>query len=132
MIFAVARTRAVPKLPTLALPDTLIVPLATNPVVVAVNLAVVFPATYNVMFALEVIDTLLLPFARGPIKLPELVLPVTVKLVKVPVLVMFGCAAVVNVPVNKVALKLPVAALNVRFAFAPCVKLPDVAFTNIG
>ena len=48
-------------------------------------------------FALGIF-TLLLPFASGPIKLPLVVLPVTVKLLNVPTLVIFGCALVVTVP----------------------------------
>ena len=39
---------------------------------------------------------LMLPVFR----LPEVTFPVTLKLVSVPVLVIFGCAAVVNVPVR--------------------------------
>ena len=66
-------------------------------------------------------------------KLPEVVVPVTVKLVNVPVLVMFGCAAVVNVPVNKVALNAPVAALKDKLAFELNDKFPVVlALTNVG
>ena len=42
---AVARTCAVPKLPTLAFPEILYVPFATTPVLVAVHLAVEFPVT---------------------------------------------------------------------------------------
>ena len=64
--------------------------------------------------------------------MPPVIFPVTVKLVSVPVLVMFGCAAVVNVPVNKVALNAPVAALNDKLALAPCAKFPEVALTNNG
>ena len=36
--------------------------------------------------------TLLLPFARVPIKLPLVVFPVTANVVNVPKLVIFGCA----------------------------------------
>ena len=56
--------------------------------------------------------------------------PVTDKLVSVPTEVMFGCAAVVNVPVTNVAESAPVAALKDKFAFAPCAKFPDVALAK--
>ena len=42
--------------------------------------------------------------------LPAEIFPVTAKLVRVPVDVTFGCAAVVNVPVNKFPLTVPVLA----------------------
>ena len=163
-----------PKLPTLALPETLNVPeifapvpvtvtmfalptadivtlpfdeairtlllpfangpnkLPTKPVVVSTNTFDV-PPTLNVMLP-EATGTFILvvPFAYGPIKLPPVILPDTLNEVNVPTLVMFGCAAVVSVPVTNVADRAPVAALKDKFAFAPCAKFPDVAFANSG
>ena len=55
---------------------------------------------------------------------PKLVKPFTVNAVSVPTLVIFGCAAVVNVPVILVADKVFVELLNVRFALVPNVLLP--------
>ena len=72
----------VPKLPTLALPVTLNAP----------------PVVKLPPETLPVADT-----KPVVVKLPPAILPVTSKLVSVPTLVIFGCAAVVNVPVKKLA-----------------------------
>ena len=81
-----------PKLPLFAyklpvvdiLPSDVILPPAnTNPLKLA-------------LFAIRLPLALILPV----FKLPDLTLPVTLKLDSVPVLVMFGCAAVVSVPVR--------------------------------
>ena len=58
--------------------------------------------------------------------LPALTLPVTAKLVSVPVLVIFGCAAVVNVPVKKLA-DTKLAPVILPPVPAPAIKLPTVA-----
>ena len=55
------------------------------------------------------------------VTLPAPILPDTVKLDNVPVLVIFGCATVVNVPVNKVPETFPAA------IFAVTVKSPGIA-----
>jgi len=69
--------------------------------------------------------------------LPDVILPVTVKLVKVPVLVMFGCAAVVTVPAV-VALvasgTVPVTlapAKEVKLAPDPTNKLAETTFAPV-
>ena len=60
-------------------------------------------------------------------------MPVTASVVSDPTLVMLGCAAVVNVPVNKLVIKLPVAALNERLALAVSARLPVADDdTNVG
>ena len=98
-MLAVASTCAVPMLPTLALPLALTVPAILAPVPVIVN--IVLPTAVMVTFPLLVaMLTLLFPFACGPIKLPAVKLPETLRLVNVPVLVILGCALVVNVPVK--------------------------------
>ena len=66
------------------------------------------------------------------VKFTAVTVPLTFNPVNVPTLVMLGCAAVVNVPVNRVALSAPVAALNVKLAFADSSTLPDNAFASIG
>ena len=57
--------------------------------------------------------------ARLPkLALPLEIFPVTLKLVNVPTLVMFGWALVVNLPVNDVAVNVPVSTLNANPALA--------------
>ena len=63
--------------------------------------------------------------------LPEVILPVTAKLVKVPVLVIFGCAAVVTVPAVVARGTVPVTlapAKEVKLAPEPTNKLADITF----
>jgi hypothetical protein len=55
------------------------------------------------------------------------VLPLTLKLDNVPTEVTFGCAAVVNVPVNNVADTLAASMLPVTFNVSPTCRLPVVA-----
>ena len=75
------------------------VPIPTLPKV-SITTTLALPAVANKIlpFAAGIL-MLLLPFARVPIKLPAVTLPVTLKLDNVPTDVMFGCAAVVSVPV---------------------------------
>jgi hypothetical protein len=57
------------------------------------------PATSKLMFPFAAgILISLVPFARLPMKLAAVALPVTANALNVPTLVMFGCAAVVTVP----------------------------------
>jgi len=109
----VANTPVVPKLATLALPDTDSVPAMFAPVLVTTNLLA--PVTAIAMFAFAVRLMLLLPFCNKPLLivvilpvviiavvvpiLPMLALPDTLRVVRVPIEVIFGCAAVVSVPV---------------------------------
>ena len=85
VILALANTCAVPKLSTLALPDTFAVPVMFAPVLVTTNLLA--PVTAIATLALAVIDTLLLPFCIKllliVVILPVVILPV-VKLAVVP------------------------------------------------
>ena len=74
---ALARTCAVPKLPTLALPDTPNVPVTFAPVDVAVILAVPETAVVTLPVAPAIVILLVPPFARTPIKLPAVKLPDT-------------------------------------------------------
>ena len=65
--------------------------------------------------------------------LPDVILPVTAKLVKVPVLVIFGCAAVVSEPATVVntpaaAPIFPTLALPVTLNAPVDIKLPPVIF----
>ena len=57
-----------------------------------------------------------------------MILPVVATNVLVPKLPVLALL----VTFNNVIVKLPVAALNDKFALAPCAKLPEVAFTNTG
>ena len=100
MLPVVAISVAVPKLPTLALPDAFNVPVMFAPVPLTVNVAL--PAELITTLALAAgIATLLLPLVNAlALILPAVTLPLTVKPVNVPTDVTFGCAAVVNVPVK--------------------------------
>ena len=100
MLPVVAIRVAVPKLPTLALPDAFNVPVMFAPVPLTVNVAL--PAELITTLALAAgIATLLLPLVNAlALILPAVTLPLTVKPVNVPTDVTFGCAAVVNVPVK--------------------------------
>jgi len=76
----------------LPVPATFIpVPVTTTTLALPADEMLTFP------FA-AVMPTFEFPFANTPTKLPEVILPVTAKLVNVPVLVILGCAAVVTVP----------------------------------
>ena len=86
---AVAPTNATPKLPTLALPVTFKVPETFIPVLVIV-ISSGPPAAVSTILPFEVIVMVLLPLASVPTKFPEVVLPLTAKLVNVPTEVMFG------------------------------------------
>jgi hypothetical protein len=111
----------VTKLPKLALPVAFNVPAILTPVPVTINMFA-FPALLIVTLLFAETRTLLLPFTielpaltvipvnRLPLPLkkfavtrlpklalPEVMLPVTAKLVNVPTEVIFGCAAVVTV-----------------------------------
>ena len=106
------------------LPEALNVPLTLAPVPVITNIFAL-PATYVLTLPFAVTITLLLPLtielpadivkllnkppspwkklalAKLPkLALPLVILPVTVRELNVPTLVMFGCAAVINVPVR--------------------------------
>jgi hypothetical protein len=77
-----------------------VVPVTFIPVpVTTTTLALPIADILTLPFAAGIL-TLLLPFANTPTKLPDVVLPDTVKLVNVPTLVMLGCELVVNVPVK--------------------------------
>ena len=79
------------------LPVKLPVPDTLTPVPVTIT-TFALPIALIPMLLSVAILILLLPFANVPTKLPDVVLPVTDKLVNVPTLVMLGCAAVVTVP----------------------------------
>ena len=73
-----ANTRVVPKLSTLALPETLAVPVILAPVPVTTNM-LALPTADMLTFPLAAgILTLLLPFANAPKMLPPVMLPVVV------------------------------------------------------
>ena len=118
-------------LPTVALPVTFSVPATLTPVPVTINMFAL-PALLSVILPFATTDTLLLPFTIElpaltvmpvsklplPLKklavtklprlaLPDVILPVTAKLVSVPVLVIFGCALVVTVPAVVAELAVP-------------------------
>ena len=99
--FAPVRFPPVPDVTILAavkLPVAFNVPATLTPVPVTINiLALPAALILTLPFAAGIL-TFEFPFANTPTKLPDVVLPDTVKLVNVPVLVMFGCAAVVTVP----------------------------------
>ena len=98
MLPVVAISVAVPKLPVFALPVAFNVPVMFAPVAVITTTFAV-PAISKLMLPLAAgILTSLVPFARLPMKLAAVTLPVTAREVNVPTLVMFGCAAVVTVP----------------------------------
>ena len=109
------------KLPTLALPVML------APVEVTTNCAVALPPIKVETLPADAIVILLVPFCINPL-LIVVILPVVATNVVVPKLPVLA----LPVTFNNVVVKLPVAALNDRLAFAPCAKLPDVAFTNNG
>jgi hypothetical protein len=110
----------VTKLPKLALPVAFNVPAILTPVPVTINILALPTALILTLPFAAGIFTLLLPFDNPavvipvryiplPVKkladtllpklaLPDVILPVTAKLLNVPTLVMFGCAAVVTVP----------------------------------
>ena len=118
---------AVPKLPTLALPVTLAVPGIFAPVEVTTNCAVALPPMNVETFPADAMVILLVLFFINPL-LIVVILPVVAINVVVPKLPVLALL----VTFNNVVVKLPVAALNDKLALAPCARLPDVAFTNIG
>ena len=81
------------KLPVMfAVPATFIpVPVTTTTLALPTALKLIFPFADGIL-------TFEFPFANTPTKLPDVVLPVTLKLVNVPTLVILGCAAVITVP----------------------------------
>ena len=97
MTFADARTCAVPKLPTFALPDTPNVPVTLAPSVVAVILVV--PATPKVTFPPAAVTTTFdVPFCIRPL-LIVVILPVVATSVAVPKLPAFALPVTFSVPV---------------------------------
>ena len=119
------------RLPTVVLPVAFNVPATFTPVPVTINMFAL-PATLVVTFPFATTDTLLFPFTIElpaltvipvnklplPLKklavtklpklaLPDVILPVTARLVNVPTEVMFGCAAVVTVPAVVALLAVP-------------------------
>jgi len=67
------------------------VPVTTTTLALPTALKLILPFADGIL-------TFEFPFANTPTKLPDVVLPDTVKLVSVPVLVILGCAAVITVP----------------------------------
>ena len=106
------------KFPEFTFPEALILPELMFPVILKNELFKFPEFTFPVALMLpEFIFPVILknelfkfPEFTFPVvlKLPEITLPITLKLVSVPVLVIFGCAAVVNVPVNKLPDTFPV------------------------
>ena len=94
---------AAPMFPTLALPVTLNAPAVVKLPPVTLPVAVIKPPVPK-------LPTLALPVTLNvpPVeRFPAVAVPVTVNEVRVPVEVIFGCAAVVNVPVNRLAPTVP-------------------------
>ena len=76
-----------PMLPTFALPLAYSVPLMLAPVVVTTNTLALPPAEILTFPSAVGIFTFDVPFARGPMTLPAVILPVTDRLASVPTLV---------------------------------------------
>ena len=95
----VANTPVVPKLPTLALPDTDRVPATLIPVLVITISLGVPPAEILIFPFAAGILILLLPFAKIPIKLPAVILPVAV-IISVPILPILALPETLKYPLT--------------------------------
>ena len=119
-------TPPVSKLPPVALPVT--VKLVNEPTEVTLGCAAV--ANVPVILVPLRFPPVILPVAdtTPPVNIfPPVALPVTVRLVNEPTEVTLGCAAVVNVPVINVPLRLPPVILPVADTIPPVNIFPPVA-----